>query len=91
MRITGEIIEKIIQTAKEYDIKKLVLFGSAFDSPENAHDIDLACNLDGMKIFSFAGRLEEELNISVDIVPLTKDNPFSEIVLRKGKVIYEVI
>ena len=89
MIITNEIIEKIKSSAKEYGIKKLILFGSALENPTDAHDIDLACDSEGMKIFALAGKLEEELNICIDIVPLTAQNPFSEIILRKGKVLYE--
>ena len=89
MKITNAIIERIKSCAYEFGVKKLILFGSALDNPDNAHDIDIACNLEGMKIFTLAGKLEEELNISVDIVPLSNENPFSEIILRKGKVLYD--
>lgn len=86
MGIRADQIEKSVLLAKEYGAKRLILFGSALDNPDEARDVDLACDgIEGWRLFEFGGRLEEELNLSVDIIPLTPSTPFSRYVERKGK------
>ena len=88
MAVSEQHIEKSIAVAKEYGINRLILFGSALEQPEQARDIDLACDgLEGWKLFEFAGRLEDELNILVDIVPLSPPTPFSRYIESKGKIL----
>ena len=75
--------------AKKFGIKKLILFGNAIKDPENARDLDLACDgLPGWKIFEFGAKVEEELRIPVDIVPLTPATRFTQYIEKKGKIIY---
>jgi len=89
MGINQDQIKRCITLAKEYGVKKLILFGSALDEPEEARDLDLACDgLPGWKIFEFGARVEEELHTPVDIIPLSPETPFSRYIKRKGKVIY---
>jgi predicted nucleotidyltransferase len=89
MGITQSQIERCIVLAKEFGIKKLILFGSAMDNPEKARDLDLACDgLAGWKIFEFGAKVEEELHILVDIVPLNPTTRFTEYIEKKGKIIY---
>lgn len=86
MGIRADLIEKSVLLAKEYGAKRLILFGSALDNPDEARDVDLACDgIEGWRLFEFGGRLEEELNLSVDIIPLTPSTPFSRYIERKGK------
>jgi len=54
-----------------------VLFGSALESPDTARDLDLACDIPGMQIFAFAGRLEDEPGLSVEVIPLTPASAFT--------------
>ena len=71
-----EIINKIIASAKKYGANKVILFGSFLESPEEANDIDIACDIQGLDLFTFAGHLENELNIQIDVFPLTPYNAF---------------
>lgn len=88
MGIRTDQIEKSVLLAKEYGVKRLILFGSALENPDEARDIDLACDgIEGWRLFEFGGRLEEELNLSVDIIPLTPSTPFSRYIERKGKLL----
>lgn len=91
MPVTEVHLQKTIKLAKQYGAGKLVLFGSALDSPDTARDLDLACDIPGLKIFAFTGRLEDELELPVDVVPLTPENAFTHSVLQYGRVIYEDI
>ncbi|HLG29421.1 MAG TPA: nucleotidyltransferase domain-containing protein [Candidatus Brocadiales bacterium] len=88
MGITEKQIEKSVAIAKAYGVKRLILFGSALEEPERARDIDLACDgIDGWKLFEFGGRLEEELHLPVDIVPLNPPTRFSRYIEARGKIL----
>ena len=91
MPVTETHLQKAISLAKKYGVGKLVLFGSALESPDTARDLDLACDIPGMKIFAFAGRLEDELGLSVDVIPLTPASAFTRSIVQHGKVLYENI
>lgn len=76
--------------AREFGATRLILFGSAVESPETARDIDLACEgVEGWDLFKMGARLEETLGLNVDLVPLHVGDRFSEYVVQRGRVIYE--
>lgn len=88
MVVTEEHLAVIIRRAKEYGAKRLILFGSALETPENANDIDLAADIPGLQVFDFADDIEKELGCTIDIVPMSKENehePFIQYVLDYGK------
>ena len=88
MAIGQTQIQKIITMAKAYGAVRLILFGSSLDTPEEARDIDLACDgVSGWKLYELAARLEEELNAPLDIVPLSPQTRFTRLIERKGKVL----
>ncbi len=89
MHVTPDHIAHIIARAKDYGARRLILFGSALDTPEEANDIDLAADIPGLDLYLFAGTVENELRCIIYIVPLDIDSPFIEAVKRRGKVIYE--
>lgn len=88
MSIGQSKIERIIALAKAYGATRLVLFGNAIETPTEARDIDLACDgIPGWELYEFAARLEEELGVSLDIVPLNPPNRFTRYIEKKGKVL----
>jgi predicted nucleotidyltransferase len=90
MAITQENIQTAIDIARNYGATKLVLFGSAVSELDKANDLDLAVDgIKGFKIFSYGNKLEELLNIHVDVIPLDSDSKFIQHILKYGKVIYE--
>jgi uncharacterized protein len=89
MILTPNKYDRIIELAKEYGAKRLILFGSALDDPEKAKDLDLATDIPGWKILRFAAQIEEEFSILVDIVPLDTSDRFIKSIERKGKILYE--
>jgi uncharacterized protein len=79
-------LDKLTSLAKTYGVTRLILFGSAQDSPETARDIDLACDgIAGWKLYELAARLEEEINAPLDLVPLTPSTRFTQMVERRGR------
>lgn len=90
MAVTNTQIEKIIDLAKSYGATRLILFGSSVETPDEARDIDIACDgVQGWKLYELAARLEDELGTSLDIVALTPPSKFTEYIKTKGRVLYD--
>jgi predicted nucleotidyltransferase len=88
MTIRQEQLDKAIALAKAYGATRLILFGSAATTPEKARDLDLACDgITGWKFYELGARLEEELQIPLDLVPLSPPTRFTRLVERRGKVL----
>lgn len=69
---------RIKQLAEEYGGTRLILFGSILENPSDARDIDLACDgIPGRKLYEFAAKLEDELRVPFDVMPLSPSNRFS--------------
>lgn len=89
MAIDQGRIDRIVALAKEYGATRLILFGSAAEqSSLKIRDIDLACDgIPGWKIYELAARLEEELETSLDIVPLIPSTKFTQYIEKRGRAL----
>jgi len=88
MAIRQAQIERIVTLARAYGATRLILFGSAYETPKEARDIDLACEgVPGWKLFELAAKLEEELETNLDIMPLSPPTRFTRHIEAKGKVL----
>lgn len=71
-------ITRIKQLAEEYGGTRLILFGSILENPSDARDIDLACDgIPGWKLYEFAAKIEDELRVPFDVMPLSPSNRFT--------------
>lgn len=88
MAVSQAHLERAITLAKAYGATRLILFGSALMKPQQARDLDLACDgVAGWKLYELGARLEEELSIPLDLVPLTPATPFTRLIERRGKIL----
>lgn len=88
MAVTQAHIEKITSIAKSFGANRLILFGSAVEEPENARDIDIACDgVQGWKLFELAAKLEQELHMPLDIISLSPPSRFTKHIEAKGRVL----
>jgi predicted nucleotidyltransferase len=88
MAIQQEHIRRVIKIAESFGATRLILFGSAATEPEQAKDIDLACDgVAGWKLFELGARLEEELKMPLDLIPLSPPNRYTRIIERRGTVL----
>ena len=81
--------ETIVDIARRYDVKAVLLFGSSADPNKQANDIDLA--VEGIvpeKFFSFYGDLLFGLSQPVDLIDLSADTKFNRLVHREGIRLY---
>ena len=80
--------EIIIKLAKKYELKRVILFGSSKDKLDS-NDIDLAVEgLDPRVFFKFYWELYRDLSKPVDLIDLTVDCLFNELIKEEGLVIY---
>lgn len=78
----------IIKYAKNYKLKKVILFGSSLRK-DDARDIDIG--IIGLKtglFFEFGGKLYVDLSKPVDIINLEEDCLFTRLIKKEGVVIY---
>jgi predicted nucleotidyltransferase len=88
MGLTQAQIDRITSLANTYGASRLILFGSAVEAQEKARDIDLACDgVQGWKIFELAAKIEEELHMPLDLVPLTPPSRFTKHIESRCKVL----
>jgi predicted nucleotidyltransferase len=88
MGITDRQIARAIALAKEYGATRVILFGSALEEPEQARDLDLAFEgVAGWKLYELGAQLEEELGVSLDIIPLSPPTRFTRFIESKGRVL----
>ena len=88
MAILEEHFNHAAAVAKSFGATRLIVFGSAIDQPNEATDLDLACDgVSGWKLYELGARLEEELQIPLDLVPLSPPNRFTRMIERRGKVL----
>ena len=71
MGIGQSQLDCVVTLAKACGATRLILFGTAASSPDQARDLDLACEgVAGCKLYELGARLEEELRVPLDLVPL---------------------
>jgi len=90
-RLFKKDIEKIIEISKNYNVKKIILFGSCIKDLKSAHDIDLAISgIDPKKFFDYYGHISMEANHEIDLIDLSdvRKHLFNRI-LSNGEIIYE--
>ncbi|MBV6506946.1 MAG: hypothetical protein ILNGONEN_02534 [Syntrophorhabdaceae bacterium] len=79
----------IIEMAKRFGVKRVVLFGSSLCSDRESHDIDIG--VEGIlekDFFTFYGELMFALSKPIDIVDLSIKNRFVELIEQEGIPLY---
>lgn len=92
--IEPRVLEEILQLARKYDVRKVILFGSrARGDFSRTSDIDLA--VEGGDFERFALDVDEETStlLQYDIVNLDRDmqEELRESIKKEGKLLYEKI
>ena len=88
MALKQNQIDKIVSLARSYGATRVILFGSSVERPEEARDVDLACDgIPGWKLYEFGARLEEELQVPLDVIALDPPTHFTRHIESKGVVL----
>lgn len=88
--ISSDDRDAIIELAKAYGAKKVLLFGSAaLQNHTKARDIDLAVEgINSRLYFRFQGDLIMRLSSPVDLIDLSTKGLFCDLVRRDGVTLY---
>jgi len=87
--ISEEDKSAILDIARKYNVRGLLLFGASANPKRQANYIDLAVEgIEPAQFFSFYGDLLFALSRPVDLVDLTNDTKFNRLVSREGIRIY---
>ena len=79
----------IITYAKKYNISTIYLFGSALNDNGVYNDIDIAVlGLKPCLFFKFYGELLRNLSKTVDLVDLSRESLFNQMIKERGVRIY---
>jgi predicted nucleotidyltransferase len=79
----------IIRCAEKYKVGTIYLFGSSLDANTQARDIDLGVKgVNPAMFFKFYGELLRHLSKPVDLVDLSHQTLFNELVEKRGAKIY---
>ncbi len=79
----------ILDLAKKYKVKRIVLFGSGSKDKIKSRDIDLAVEgIPDRLFFKFYSELIFNLSQPVDLVDLNRKSKFTEILTSEGIQIY---
>lgn len=80
--------KSIIECAKKYKAKEVVLFGSSIYK-RKSNDIDLAISgIRASLFFKFYGELMLRVSKSVDLIDLDRKTPFNAIIKKEGIKLY---
>jgi predicted nucleotidyltransferase len=88
--MVSETDRQTIRTVcQKYGVKKALLFGSSLDASRAARDIDLAVEgVSPRDFFRFYGELMFALSKPVDVVDLSGQSKFLDLVRRDGVPLY---
>lgn len=86
MPIDQNKIERATALAKAFGVSRLILFGSALENAQAASDLDLACaGVPGWRLYELGARLEDELEVPLDLVPLEPPTRFTRYIEAQGR------
>ncbi len=88
MALNEKQINRIREVAQSYGATRVILFGSSLDPKRQARDLDLAFDgVSGWKLYELGAKLEELLQTSLDIVPLSPATRFTRLIETRGTVL----
>ncbi len=89
LMISKEDLATIVFYAKKYNVQAVYLFGSSLDNLNMANDIDLAVlGIPPGLFFKFYGKLLRHLSKPVDLVDLSPESLFNQLIKEKAVKIY---
>lgn len=81
---------KIQEISKRYHAKRVLLFGSSILHEKESHDIDIAVEgISPKDFYRFYGDLLFSLSKPVDVIDLSGNSKFIQIVRREGVILYD--
>jgi predicted nucleotidyltransferase len=83
-----QLLRQVCDCARAFGASRVLLFGSAAEAPERAHDLDLAVDgVEGWDLFRLGAMLERMTGVPVDLVPLSPPTPFTRYIEARARVL----
>jgi predicted nucleotidyltransferase len=83
--ITDKDRQIIREMAAKYGAKRVILFGSSLSQDEESRDIDIGVEgIQEKDFFTFYGELLYALSKPVDVIDLSRQSRFVELIKREG-------
>jgi predicted nucleotidyltransferase len=83
--ITDKDRQTIREMAAKYGAKRVILFGSSLSQDEESRDIDIGVEgIQEKDFFTFYGELLYALSKPVDVIDLSRQSRFVELIKREG-------
>jgi predicted nucleotidyltransferase len=90
--IPKEELEKAVEIARKYRVRKLYLIGSSLSkAPADVNDYDFAVSgVPRGNFFKFYGELFRSMSKNVDLIDLSGNmTKFKKLIMNEGKIIYD--
>lgn len=87
--IAEKDIQLIKDLARKHSISRVLLFGSSISDLDDARDIDIA--IEGIEegdFYAFCGDVTIALSKPVDVVDISRQSMFSELIRKEGVELY---
>ncbi len=87
--ISKQDIKIIQEVSEEYNVNKVMLFGSGLNPKKESNDIDIA--VEGVahkKFYKYYGELMLKLSKPVDVIDLSGTSKFVELIQKEGVLLY---
>ena len=87
--ITEKDKKTIQEISKKYSVKRVLLFGSSVDDAKESNDIDIAVEgISPKDFFRYYGELLFALSKPVDVVDLSGNSKFINLIKQEGVLLY---
>ncbi len=87
--ITEREKEVIAHYAQKYNVSSVLLFGSSIENESEPNDIDIGVKgIEPGLFFKFYGELIKHLSRPIDVVDLSRETLFTQLVEKNGIRIY---
>jgi len=75
--------------ARKHSISRVLLFGSSVSGQDSANDIDIAIEgIEDGAFFAFCGDVTIALSKPVDVVDISRQSKFNELIRKEGVELY---
>lgn len=82
----------IVDIGEEFNVEKIVLFGSITDKERFSEHSDIDIGVIGVKaedFFKMYSRLSDRIDWAIDLIDLDENPKFKTMILAKGEIIYD--
>jgi predicted nucleotidyltransferase len=90
VKVTNEQLQAVVRALRSMGARTIVLFGSMVDSPETAHDVDIAvAGIPLSRILDADVAVHDLLGVPTDLVSREENPAFFDVVKDYGRILFQ--